>query len=213
MTEPTPADLVATAEACAAALDPLAERDWDVPAAGLDWTCRQTIEHVCSLRYAPVLATRSPTRRTLALGVVPGAPVADLLWTMEAMAHVLSEVARAAPPSARAHHVAGMADPSGFVAMGMDELLLHTADIAGGLGAPFAPGERLVVLVLDRLFPWWPRHVEPWSALRWANGRAELPGQPFLGQTWAWHCAPLAEWDGTIPRWDPEAARLVEPPA
>ena len=211
MTGPEPDDLIATAEACTAALAPLLDRDWDVPAPGLGWTCRETLEHVCGLAYAPILASRATSFRPLALAVSSGAPLDDLLRTMEAMARVLAEVARAAPPSARAYHFAGTADPSGFVAMGMDELLVHTADITGGLGATFTADPRLVTLVLDRLFPWWPREADPWTALLWANGRRDLPGRPSLGERWVWHCAPLEEWDGTVPEWDPTAGRKAAP--
>jgi hypothetical protein len=204
-----PDDLVGTADACADALTPLLDRDWDVPASDVDWTCRETLEHVCGLAYAPVLAARATSFRPLALEVAPGAPLDELLWTMQVMARVLAEVARAAPPAVRAYHPAGPSDPLGFVAMGMDELLIHTADIAGGLGAPFVPDDRPVPLVLDRLFPWWPREADPWSALRWANGRLDLPGSPSPGAAWLWHSAPLEEWDGTIPVWDPVARRRV----
>ena len=212
MTGPEPDDLMATAEACTAALAPLLDRDWDVPVPGLDWTCRQTLEHVCGLAYAPVLATRATSFRPLALAVTPEAPLDGLLRTADAMARVLAEVARAAPSSARAYHPAGAADPSGFVAMEMDELLVHTADITTGLGVPFSADRRLVTLVLDRLFPWWPRDVEPWTALLWANGRVGLPGRPSLGASWVWHCAPLEEWDGTVPEWDPVTGRRKAAP-
>ena len=211
MAGPEPDDLSATADGCVAALAPLLDRDWDVAAGDLEWTCRQTIEHVCGLAYAPLLAARATDFRPLVLTVATGAPIDDLLHTMHVMARVLAEVARAAPSSTRAYHVAGMADPSGFVAMGMDELLVHSADIAAGLGAPYAPDERLVTLVLERLFPWAPDGVDPWTALRWANGRLDLPGAPSPGESWVWHCAPLEEWDGTIPRWDPVARRKAAP--
>lgn len=209
MEGPQPDDLIATADGCAAVLAPLLDRDWDGPAGDLGWTCRQTIEHVCGLAYAPLLAARATSFRPLALTVAPGAPLDDLLWTVQVMARILAEVARAAPPSTRAYHVAGMADPSGFVAMEMDELLVHTADITTGLGVPYLPDERLVSLVLERLFPWAPTDADPWTALQWANGRIDLPGRPSPGKSWVWHCAPLEEWDGTVPVWDPVAGRTV----
>ena len=211
VTGPRPDDLIAAADGCAAALAPLLDQDWDVPAGDLDWTCRQTIEHVCALAYGPLLAARATSFEPLALTVAPGAPLDALLRTMSTMARVLAEVARAAPPSARAYHVAGMADPSGFLAMGMDELLVHTADITTGLGAPYTPDERLVTVVLERLFPWAPGDPDPWTALQWANGRLGLPGRPSPGASWVWHCAPLEEWDGTVPEWDPVAGRKVPP--
>jgi len=192
-----------------AALARLTTEDWSVPAANVDWTCRETLEHICSLGYGPQLAARAQSFRPLALTVASGAPLDDLLWTMRVMSLILAEVARATPPEARAYHPAGMADASGFVAMGMDELLVHTHDIATGLGAAFDPDDALVRVVLDRLFPWWPRSDEPWPALLWANGRGSLGGAPAVGAAWLWHCAPLDEWDGTVPCWDPVEGRPV----
>lgn len=122
---------------------------------------------------------------------------------------LLAEVARAAPADARGHHAGGMADAEGFLAMEIDEHLIHTADIAEGLGGPFDPPIDIVRRLLDRLFPWWPVGADPWAALLWANGRGELPGRPNPRETWLWHCRPLAEWDGTVPRWDPVSNRAV----
>jgi hypothetical protein len=139
--------------------------------------------------------------------VTPDSPIEQLLRTMRAHAVILAEVARAAPAAARAFHPAGLADPSGWVAMGIDELLVHTADVASGLGAPFKLDAELARQVLDRLFPWWPSAEEPTAALLWANGRTSLAGHPSPGAAWLWHCAPLDEWDGTIPRWDPSTSR------
>ena len=51
---------------------------------------------------------------------------------------------------------------------------------------------------IRRLFPWAPTDVDPWSALRWATGRLDLPGHGRLGPDWAWQAAPLSEWDGTL---------------
>ncbi len=100
-----------------------------------------------------------------------------------------------------------MADSSGFVAMGMDELLVHTHDIVTALGSRFGSTDNLVVAVLDRLFPWWPRGEPPWDALLWANGRVALPDHENPGSSWLWHCAPLSQWDGGVPRWDPVQKR------
>jgi hypothetical protein len=122
-------------------------------------------------------------------------------------AAVLADVVRAAPPAARAFHPAGVADPSGFAAMGCDEILVHTGDIATGLGIGFEPPAGLCARVLARLFPWAPGDAEPWPALQWANGRIGLPGHERQDADWYWHCAPLEEWDGTLarrhvaPRW------------
>jgi hypothetical protein len=91
-----------------------------------------------------------------------------------------------------------MADASGFVAMGCDETLVHTNDLARGFDLPFEPPRELCRRVLRRLFPWAPEEADPWQALLWANGRIALPGHGRLSSDWAWHCASLEEWDGTI---------------
>jgi hypothetical protein len=205
--EPTPDDLVATTDLCAETLGRLMTCDWATPAADTAWTCRETLEHLCSLAYAHQLATRATRFDPIAIGVRPEASIEDLIRTMRVLMLVLAEVARAAPPDARAFHPAGMADPSGWVAMGIDELLIHTRDISVALDAAFAPPVDLARTILDRLFPWWPRNAEPWMALLWANGRVSLPEHPSDGANWLWHCAPLDEWDGTIPQWDPLANR------
>jgi hypothetical protein len=96
----------------------------------------------------------------------------------------------------------GMADTNGFLAMGCDEILVHEWDAVRGLGDELTPPADLAERVLRRLFPWTPTDETPWPTLLWANGRAELPSRERLGPDWAWHCAPLDVWDGTVPRQD-----------
>jgi hypothetical protein len=203
-------DLIAVVESCFSELEGLTDRDWTARAGPLEWTCRETLEHLATLAYGAQLAARARTFKPLALSVTPGASIGQLLWTMKVLGLQLAEVARAAPPTVRAFHPAGMADPSGFVAMGMDELLVHTHDIATGLGVPFKPDDGMARLVLNRLFPWWPQGAAPWAALLWANGRAALPGHDNPGAAWLWHCAPVEDWDGTVPRWDPAGGRPTQ---
>ena len=120
--------------------------------------------------------------------------------SVEVNAAILEHVLRAAPASARAFHPSGMADPSGFAGMSCDEILIHTADITGGFGIDFQPPDEICAKVLARLFPWAPTDVGAWDSLRWANGRLALPGVAPQDANWRWHCAPLSEWDGSIPR-------------
>ncbi|MCH7713428.1 MAG: DinB family protein [Chloroflexi bacterium] len=197
-----PEEVRAAAAACKKALSDLVDRDWSVRAGGLDWSCRQTLEHIPNTQifYASQLATAAKDRLPLARGGQDKLTVAELLLTIEVNASVLEHVIRAAPESTRAFHPAGMADASGFAAMGCDEILIHTADIAAGLGIDFNPPEDLCGRVLARLFPWAPTDVGHWDSLRWANGRISLPGSGPQDENWRWHCAPLSEWDGQIPR-------------
>jgi hypothetical protein len=202
-----PDDLIAVADHCIGSLAPLTDRDWEVAADGLKWTCRQTLEHLGALSYAPILALRATEIPRFAFSVFPDMPVDWLLPTARTNAVILAEVARAAPPTVRAYHPAGMADPSGFIAMMADELVIHTHDIAVALGADYRPDAFVTRSLLDRLFPWWPRDAAPWDALLWAHGRGALAGQLPVGAEWLWHCAPVEEWDGIVPKWDPVTNR------
>lgn len=200
--EPIPDDLLTAAALTRRTLAPALDRNWSVRAGDLDWSCRRTLDHIADslALYAAYLATRARDRLPIARSGDPSLALPDLLTVVEAAAAVLTEVARVAPPGTRAFHPAGLADISGYVALGCEEILLHTDDIAQGLGLPFRPPDDLTSRVLTRLFPWAPAEGDVWAALRWATGRAALPDRPRLGPDWYWHCAPLAEWDGTITR-------------
>jgi hypothetical protein len=199
--------LVDVAHHCLSMFEPYAEADWSRRAGTIEWSCRSTLEHLGLLAYSQQLALRAEAFTPVALTIRSGASIEALMWTVEVGAHTLAEVAKAAPTHARGFHPAGLSDAEGFVAMAIDELLIHTYDIATGLEIAFVPDPTAVLHVLNRLFPWWPRDAAPWDALLWANGRQALPDEANLGSAWLWHCAPLSEWDGTIPRWDTDVDR------
>jgi uncharacterized protein (TIGR03083 family) len=219
--EVTPDDLLEAAAASRQALTPLIERDWSVQAGDLDWDVRRTIAHVCDALgwYAAHLALQTPRRLRVDFRPHADASNDQLLDILEAAAATLAAVARAAPQDARAYHYHGMADTSGFLAMGCDETLVHGWDAVRGLGQEFAPPAGLAERVLRRLFPWAPINESPWQALLWANGRIDLPRKARLAPDWAGHCAPLDEWDGAVPRddanppnhyeWDNDARRWI----
>lgn len=174
---------------CVAALRPAVEREWGgVKAGGLEWSCHETAFHVaeCLIGYATNLAGRAtddyfPFEITLD----DGTDNAGLLQVIEAMGAVLAAAVRTAPRDVRGFHPYPFrsADREGFAAMGIAEVLLHTHDIAQGLGLAYEPPEELADAVLTWLFP----HVQPgpaaWPTLLWATGRGELPGR-----------APVTEW-------------------
>jgi hypothetical protein len=204
-----PDDLRLLADVCAEALTSVAGRDWSVGVPGLEWSALETATHLARvpLNYACHLATRATSPIPFRVGSLiersdgsPASP-ATIIAAVRTLAWVLADVVSAAPAGTRAFHVAGMADRSGYVAMACDELLIHTDDILSAFGLHVEPPQDLVPLILARLFPWAPGGVDPWSALRWANGREDLP-PPYgrLGPDWIWHCAPVQTWDGTIPR-------------
>ncbi len=195
-------DLLLAAQLCHDTLAPALDRDWSVPAGDLTWSCQKTLDHIPNalLSYANHLATRATARRPPVRNGDSERSPADLLSVTGATAAILAAVAREAPAGTRAFHAAGMADPEGFLAMGCEEIMIHTDDIAQGLGLAFRPPEALAKRVLQRLFPWAPSDEDPWAAVRWASGRAALGGRERLDANWYWHCAPLSEWDGTIKR-------------
>ena len=195
-----PDDVIAAAGVCREALAAGVEADWSVPAGDLTWDCRRTLDHIADALafYAAHLATRATQRLPAVRSGDPTRSPAELLTIVGATAAILAEVARGAPADARGYHGAGMADAEGFVAMGCEEILIHTDDIARGLGLALRPPAGLTERVLRRLFPWAPMDGDAWAALRWASGRTALPDRARLGPDWYWHCAPLAEWDGSV---------------
>lgn len=173
---------------CLAALRPAADRDWARARAGrLEWDCRTTAHHMATalFRYAAGLAGGARTRLPIGLALDGDPDAGELLRIVESMGALLAATVRTAPAQARAFHPYpfGSADREGFSAMAVTELLLHTHDIAEGLGLPYEPPAHLPEGVLTRLFP----HVKPglaaWPTLLWATGRGELPDR-----------APVTEW-------------------
>ena len=197
-----PGHLRRTAIACRFFFEPLSHMDWSRSANDLGWSCRQALDHISNtlVFYAAHLASEATSLLPRIRDGAEAATLPMLLISLETTAAILARVVEASPPTTRAFHPAGMADPSGFAAMGCDELLIHTNDIGKGLGARFAPPEDVCRAVLERLFPWAPEGLEAWETLLWANGRGELPGVARQDENWYWHCAPLEEWDGKIAR-------------
>jgi uncharacterized protein (TIGR03083 family) len=192
--------LLRTARACCAFLSARLDADWSARVDVMDMTVAQVVAHIGTafVWYAHELAAGPVELSTLAIEVKANTSPGDLVTTVATGAKVLGAVVAAAGAGDRGWHPWGLADPSGFTAMACDELLVHTADAAQGLGASFEPEPELAAATLRRLFPWAPADVDAWSALLWSNGRIALPGHPRL-KRWRWHCAPLSEWDGIAP--------------
>jgi uncharacterized protein (TIGR03083 family) len=193
--------LIDTTRACHAVLASTPPQAWSSRLPGLEWTVAETVAHIadCCIWYATDLVAGAQHLPSISVKVKPDASPVDLLSTIEVGATVLVSVIDRLGEDARGWHPCGIADPAGFAAMACDELLVHTWDVARGLGVEFTPPPELVLATLSRLFPWAPADVQPWQALLWANGRIALAEHGRMSSDWRWHCAPLSEWDGTRP--------------
>ncbi|MFF9816634.1 GNAT family N-acetyltransferase [Streptomyces sp. NPDC014006] len=179
----------AAVASCLAALRPVADQDWTAVKAGrLEWSCHTTAFHIAEdlFSYAGQLAGRAQEDYVPVELVLEGDPGNfGLLQVIETMGVLLATTVRATPPGVRAFHPYPFrsADREGFAAMGVAEVLLHTHDIAEGLGFAYEPPAELCEDLLTRLFPHVKPGPAPWPTLLWATGRGELPDR-----------APVTEW-------------------
>ncbi|ACQ79824.1 conserved hypothetical protein [Beutenbergia cavernae DSM 12333] len=199
----TPDDVRDASRWLAEAIRSRPDADLSVPAGPVDWSCRQTLDHVLDdlLAYALQLggagtawAQRDYLPLVAADGgfdvmrVDPGVGVDGIADTLVAAGAVMAAAVAVAPPTARARHPRGLADAAGWAAMAVIETVVHGWDVLNGLdGAPPALPENLAAGVLARLFPDVapPAPGEAGATLVWATGRGELPGQARR-TSWNW---------------------------
>ncbi|WP_436738224.1 GNAT family N-acetyltransferase [Streptomyces sp. BBFR102] len=179
---------------CAELLRSVADRDWAVPAGSLEWSVRRTVEHVADdlIAYAGQLTGRAASGYVgYGIALDEGLSNEDAAGVVTATGGLLSAVVRTTPPGVRGWHsfAYGAGDRTGFAGMGVAEVLLHTYDIACGLGvARWRPPSRLSQSLLAHLFPHVQPGPDPARTLLWATGRADLPGRPRV-TSWHWHNA------------------------
>lgn len=169
------------------ALDGSHNSDWSALAGDLEWSCRGTAAHLTDVLFSyasQVLAQPVESFLPVEATVDDGATPEDLLRSIRMCGELLRLASASVPPDVRAWHPYGTSDPEGFAAMGIAEVLVHTHDIARGLGVEWEPPRELCAPVLLRLFPDAP-HGEPCEVLLWATGRAELGARPRLAR-WRW---------------------------
>jgi hypothetical protein len=180
-------DLTAAVAALRKGLQPAVHKDWSVSAGGLEWSVSRTVDHLVDafVWYAAQLA--SSATKPIELDATPSAGISHdrRLEVVTAAAGVLRAIVTATPPSRRAWHSSGMSGATGFLAMALDETLVHRYDIATGLGISWEPDRRVAGEVLARLFPGVEVGDDPWTTLVWANGRIALPDRPRR-QSWVW---------------------------
>lgn len=189
MEDVTGAQVLEAVSAMVGALEPHLDQDWAVPAGGLDWSCRATIDHIAHdlATYAAQFGSRSSRPyRPMDLTVRASASVSEALDIASAWGKVLGTVVDAAGPDDRAWHF-GLADRGGFAAMGIGEILVHLHDITSGLGVAWRPPADLAAIVVARLLPSAPTG-DPVDALLRQTGRVTPPSEPAT-TNWVWRAA------------------------
>ena len=101
---------------------------------------------------------------------------------LDATAGLLCAVVATAPPERRGFHPRGVADASGFAAMGVVEVALHAFDVLTAHDVAHRADATACTRALDRLFPDAARTDDPWEDLLAAGGRT--PGT--RGRSWTW---------------------------
>lgn len=203
MTQPLgPSDVDAVVGSAIATLTD-ADLDWSATAGSLDWTRWELLGHMADdlFGYAAQLGAPGITGYVpfLLSSVRAGAPnetihVADdagvdgAMQVLRSTGAMLSGVVARTSDSARAHHVWGASDRTGFAAMGIVEVLVHMHDLTVDTDTSWEPSSDLCGRVLARLFPDVEVGPAPWHTLLWATGRVELEGLPRR-ESWRWYGA------------------------
>lgn len=183
-------DLEKVAEVVAAGWRSARDRDWSVPAGALEWSCRQTADHLVDCVSAPAffLASRR-TDRYPAGGWSPGieATPDDYADGLEMAARLMAAVVRGTPDDARAilfqRPEPLVRGPVDFVPRSALELVLHAHDVAAALGIALDPPAGAVARLIEHTAPWpmwtmgggWSAPAssdDPWRELLRAAGRS-----------------------------------------
>ncbi|MEU8815893.1 hypothetical protein [Actinoplanes sp. NPDC048796] len=199
-------DVTRAVSLAVSALTPAEKQDWTRPADSLTWTCWETAEHMADalFGYAGQLTPPNPSTTTwvrfgyqqrrpegpyLTMYVEHDEGVPALLEVLESCGGLLAAVIATVPPDRMSFHSYNASDSSGFAAMGVVEVLVHTHDIARAFDLPWTPPAEMCAAALTRLFPWAPTDTDPWPTLLWATGRTDLPGQAHQ-TSWKWDGSP-----------------------
>jgi hypothetical protein len=192
MTPIASADLITASDHLTDVMMPALSADWSVPAVGVTWHVRTTMEHLVDVLGSYILHLLPPSSERLPVDVVCHEQLSNgqVLNIVRTEARGLTTAAQLLDPTTRAFHFHGETDVSGFLALACSEVLVHGHDAARALGMRLEPRPALVRRVLGRLFPAAPTDTDPWQTLLWATGRTSLLGHPDVGADWRYRTAP-----------------------
>ncbi len=161
------------------------------------WTLTDLRRHIGSNLLTVATAVRTGVPATGPDGDIPDAPGALPMWVTGA-ASEFARVLRAAGPD-RTTEVWGLAQPSGYWARrAVHDLVVHRADAAGAVGAPFTVAPDLGADTVDELLDLAPdlrtadRLAAPPARTGTLRFRAEADGTGDPGARWTLRVDPAA---------------------
>lgn len=161
------------------------DRDWSLKAGSLDWSCRDTAEHVVDVLFAYALQLAARAQANYLpyeeMKATRDAGPSDLVDGIAATGTMFAAVMATAPPGTRAWHPLGLLSATEWAGLGANELLVHTYDLAAGLGRRFEPPHALSASALRVMLTLHGRDEsdvtgDPWSTLLQLSGR-QPPGR------------------------------------
>ncbi len=158
------------------------DRDWSVMAGTLEWSVRRTAEHTVDAVLAPAFFLASRRRHAYPMledfETSSTAMQTDLVDNLRATINIVWGVLVTTPPDVEAiirRHPPEVAPAADFAARCALELILHTADIAAGLGLSLAPPDGHCRRLLEHTARWPAERITPtddaWSDLLASRGR------------------------------------------
>ncbi|MFL6100490.1 MAG: maleylpyruvate isomerase N-terminal domain-containing protein [Actinomycetales bacterium] len=164
---------------------------WNRTAGDLEWTVRRTVGHVVdALTWNSVqLASQAPGHVRVDALPPPDATPGEMLEAVRGAARLVRTVIDGGGLERRSWHLFGVTDPTGVLAIGITELLVHGEDITRGLGLAWSPDVDLVVAVQERLLPQVVPGRDPWTSLLAAHGRT-VGDSTMVAAAWTWDLTP-----------------------
>jgi uncharacterized protein (TIGR03083 family) len=186
--------LVALADRLGEVVSAGAAPDWQRSAGDLEWTVRRTVGHLVDALTWNALQLASGAQRHVRVDCLPApsATPAELVEAVRAGARLLAAAIDSSGPERRCWNLFGMTDPSGILAVGLAEILIHGEDITRGLRLGWNPDLDIVVAVQQRLMPQAVSDHDPWTSLLAAHGRT-VGDATVVAATWTWDVTPAGD--------------------
>lgn len=164
---------------------------WNRTAGDLDWTVRRTVAHLVDALTWNSLQLASGAAGHLRIDALPpdDATPGEMVEAIRAAARLMATVVDGGGRDRRSWHLFGVTDPTGILAVGFAELLVHGEDITRGLGLAWNPDAAVVEAVQQRLLPQVVLGADPWTSLLAAHGRTVGDGT-VVAALWTWDMTP-----------------------